>query len=180
MKSVGSRVKRGPDGLGGYPNGPADLIGRDLFGLRQALRPMVRARLRIADGLGQHLAQFRLRLRGFPRESSFLPANHQNYVGMQEGEVNAPGDRKYGQQPFEYGPPADNPRQLWSDADAVEWEDPERFSGSSVELSSDRCRYRCLRPVRGSRFLRRALRRNPGARCNAREERIRRNHRVHG
>src|SRR5450631_2984665 len=41
--------------------GPADLIdaGRrssDAFGLWQALRPVVRAGLRVADGLGQHLA----------------------------------------------------------------------------------------------------------------------------
>jgi hypothetical protein len=78
---------------------PADLIdagyrGRDLFDLRQALPLIVRARLRIADSLGQHQAQFSLRPRRFPRESSFLPTNHQDYVGMQEGEVNAPGDRK--------------------------------------------------------------------------------------
>jgi hypothetical protein len=41
--------------------GPADLIdagrrSRDAFGLWQALRPVVRAGLRVADGLGQHLA----------------------------------------------------------------------------------------------------------------------------
>jgi hypothetical protein len=41
--------------------GPADLIdagrrGRDPFGLWQALRPVVRVGLRVADGLGQHLA----------------------------------------------------------------------------------------------------------------------------
>jgi len=41
--------------------GPADLIdagrrGRDAFGLWEALRPVVRAGLRVADGLGQHLA----------------------------------------------------------------------------------------------------------------------------
>jgi hypothetical protein len=41
--------------------GPADLIdagcrSRDTFGLWQALRPVVRAGLRVADGLGQHLA----------------------------------------------------------------------------------------------------------------------------
>jgi len=41
--------------------GPADLIdaarrSRDPFGLWQALRPAVRAGLRVADGLSQHLA----------------------------------------------------------------------------------------------------------------------------
>jgi hypothetical protein len=41
--------------------GPADLIdvgrrSRDRFGLWQALRPVVRAGLRVADGLGQHFA----------------------------------------------------------------------------------------------------------------------------
>jgi hypothetical protein len=41
--------------------GPADLIdagrrSRDAFGLWEALRPLVRAGLRVADGLGQHLA----------------------------------------------------------------------------------------------------------------------------
>jgi hypothetical protein len=41
--------------------GSTDLIdvgrpSRDPFGLRQALRPVVRAGLSVADGLGQHLA----------------------------------------------------------------------------------------------------------------------------
>ena len=33
---------------------------RDRFGLRQALRPVARTGLRIADGLGEHLAQLSL------------------------------------------------------------------------------------------------------------------------
>jgi hypothetical protein len=87
---------------------PADLVNardcrRDLFDLPQALPFIVRARLRVADSLGQHLAQFSLRLGRFPRESSFLPANHQDYVGMQEGEVNAPGDRKTRQRSMKVG-----------------------------------------------------------------------------
>ena len=65
--------------------GPADLIdggrrSRDLFGLRQALRPVVRAGLGIADGLGQHLTQLSLRLRRLPRDRS-LPLSHEVYVG---------------------------------------------------------------------------------------------------
>jgi hypothetical protein len=45
----------------GEPYGSAELIdvarpSRDPFGLRQALRPVVRAGLRVADGLSQHLA----------------------------------------------------------------------------------------------------------------------------
>ena len=80
-----------------------DLVdqSRDLFDLRQALGLTIRARLRIADGLGQHLAQLRLCLRRFSREVSFLPSNHYHHMGMQEGKVNATRDRKYGQQPFE-------------------------------------------------------------------------------
>lgn len=78
--------------------GPADLIGagrasRDRFGLRQALRSMVRAGLRVADGFGQHLAQLGLRLRRFPRKG-FLPVSHGPYVGMPEAEVNGTGDDK--------------------------------------------------------------------------------------
>jgi hypothetical protein len=54
--------------------------------------------LRVADGVGQHLPQFGLRLGRFTRESGFLPSNHQGYVGMQEEEVNTSRDHKNGQQ----------------------------------------------------------------------------------
>jgi len=55
---------------------PADLIdvsrpSHDLFDLRRVLRPVVRAGLRVADGLGQHLAHPSLRLPRFPREARF-------------------------------------------------------------------------------------------------------------
>src|ERR1035437_7391723 len=58
------------------------------FGLRLMFRPVVRAGLlRVADGLGQHLAQFCLRLRRCPRDGC-LPVSHHHYVGMPEGELN--------------------------------------------------------------------------------------------
>ena len=85
------------------------------FGLRQALRRVVRAGLRVADGLGQHLAQLSLRLCRLPRVARFLPVSHKRYVGMPEGEVNPSGDCKnQGQQPsaIDGGLLADNP--LWS------------------------------------------------------------------
>jgi hypothetical protein len=55
-------------------DGPLRLI---FFGLRRALRPVLRTGLRVADGLGQHLAQLGLRLRRFPREARFLPVSHE-------------------------------------------------------------------------------------------------------
>jgi len=58
------------------------------FGLRLMFRPVVRAGLlRVADGLGQHLAQLCLRLRRCPRDGC-LPVSHYHYVGMPEGELN--------------------------------------------------------------------------------------------
>src|SRR5215216_8147905 len=77
----------------------ADLIdvshpSHDLCVLRRALRFVVRAGLRVADGLGQHLAQLSLRLRRFPREARSLPVSHRSYVGMLEREVNATGAYK--------------------------------------------------------------------------------------
>lgn len=86
-------------GQAGVTYGPADLFdvsgpGRDLFGLREALRPVVRAGLRVTGGLCQHLAQLSLRLGGLPCEARFLPVRHRHYVGMTEGEVNPSGDSK--------------------------------------------------------------------------------------
>jgi hypothetical protein len=58
--------------------GPLRLI---FFGLRRALRPLVRIGLRVADGLGQHLAQLGLRLGWLLREARFLPVSHNRYMG---------------------------------------------------------------------------------------------------
>src|SRR3982074_2047173 len=97
MKSLESRVKLAADRWGDHLYGPADLIDggrrRDLFGLRQALRTVVRDGLRIADGLGQHLTQLSLRLRRLPHDR-YLPVSHDLYVGMPEGELKPIGDRK--------------------------------------------------------------------------------------
>ncbi len=82
-----------------------------IFGLR-ALRPVLRAGLRVADGLGQHLAQLSLRLRRLPRKARFLPLGHGHYVGMPEGEVNATGAAKSGAADINYF--EDNPRPLRS------------------------------------------------------------------
>jgi hypothetical protein len=65
------------------------------FGLRRALRPVLRAGLRAADGLGQYLAQLSLRLRRRPRKARF--SGHGHYVGMPDGEVNATGTANQGQ-----------------------------------------------------------------------------------
>jgi hypothetical protein len=69
---------------------------RDHFGLR-TLRPVLSAEPRVADGLGQHLAQLSLRLRRLPRKARFLPLGYGHYVGMPEGEVNAAGTANQGQ-----------------------------------------------------------------------------------
>ena len=53
------------------------------FDLRQALW----LGLRVADGLGEHLAQLSLRLWRLAREG-FLPLGHGQYVGMPEGKLN--------------------------------------------------------------------------------------------
>ena len=84
MKSLVSQVKLAAESLVNHLYG-ADLIdggrrSRDLFGLRRAFLPVVRAALRIADGLGQHLTQLILRLRRLPRDRS-LPLSHGVYVG---------------------------------------------------------------------------------------------------
>ena len=68
-------------------------LGLMFFGLRRVFRPVVRAGLRVAEGLGQHLAQLGLRLRWFPRDRC-LPVSHKHYVGIPEGELNPTGGRK--------------------------------------------------------------------------------------
>ena len=83
-------------GQAGRYHGPADLFdvsgpGRDLFGLREALLPVVRAGLRVTGGLCQHLAQLSLRLVRLPRKARFLPVRHRLYVGTTEEEVNPSG-----------------------------------------------------------------------------------------
>jgi hypothetical protein len=57
-------------------------FGRD-GGLRRALR----LGLRVADGLGQHLAKLDFSLWRFAREG-FCPCCHGQYVGMPEGDLN--------------------------------------------------------------------------------------------
>ena len=64
-------------------------LNRNVFVLRQALGPVVRAGLGVTDGLGQHQAQLSLRLRRFPRGFRFLPVCHRHHVGMPQAEVNA-------------------------------------------------------------------------------------------
>src|SRR5260370_29065261 len=86
-------------------------IAAIIFGLR-ALPPVVRAGLRVADGLGQQLAQLGLRLRRLPRKARFSPLGHGHYVGMPEGEVNATGAAKSGAADINYF--EDNPRPLRS------------------------------------------------------------------
>jgi hypothetical protein len=73
------------------PNGPA--LAAIFFGLRRVLRPADRAGLRVADGLGQHLAQLSLGLGWCPRDRC-LPVSHGCYVGMPERELNPAGDLK--------------------------------------------------------------------------------------
>ncbi len=58
----------------------------DLFGFRQALRAVVRSGLRVADSLGQHLAELNLRLRRFT-PARFLPVCHASYMGMREANT---------------------------------------------------------------------------------------------
>jgi len=78
------------------PSGQLRLI---FFGLRRVFRPAVRVGLRVADGLGQHLAQLSLGLRWCPG-ARCLPLSHGPYVGMPEGELNPSKDSKnQGQQP---------------------------------------------------------------------------------
>jgi len=75
-------------GMGGKPR-PAEVLalryelGRfHSLGLLQALI----LGLRIAYGLGQHLAQLSLGLCGFPL--GWLPLCHEQYVGMRQGGLN--------------------------------------------------------------------------------------------
>ena len=53
--------------------------GNKLFAIFLGLRPALWLGLRVANGLGQHLAKFGLRLRRSAR--CFLPCGHGQYVG---------------------------------------------------------------------------------------------------
>src|SRR5882757_421272 len=90
MKSVVSRMKLAADRWPGIFNRRKPPQLRSFWPLTGA--SACGAGLRVADGLGQHLAQLSLRLWRFPREARFLPVSHRSYVGMLEGEVNAAGD----------------------------------------------------------------------------------------
>src|SRR3984957_2138667 len=57
-----------------------------LAALSLGLRRPFRFGLRIADGLGQHLAELGLGFRGFPRR--FWPLGHDAYMGTTEGKLN--------------------------------------------------------------------------------------------
>ena len=85
------------------------------FDLGRVFRPFIRGGLRVADGLGQHLTQFSLRLRWFPCDRC-APVSHGRYMGMPERELNPIGDRKnqVGNRLPE-GLPADNQRPLRND-----------------------------------------------------------------
>jgi hypothetical protein len=61
-------------------------LGRLFAAISLGLRRALRLKLRIADGLGQHLAKLGLGLWRFAREA-FCPCGHEQYVGMQEGEL---------------------------------------------------------------------------------------------
>ncbi len=63
------------------------------LGLRLMFRLAVRAGLGVADGLGQHLAQFSLGLRGSLGDRC-LPLCHGLYVGMPGGDLNPTRDGK--------------------------------------------------------------------------------------
>jgi hypothetical protein len=58
-----------------------------LVAILLSLRPTLCLGLRVADGLGQHLAQLGLGLRRFARWCP-LPCSHEQYVGMRSGELN--------------------------------------------------------------------------------------------
>ena len=49
--------------------------------------------LRVADGLGQHLAKLGLGLRRFPR-IGLCPCGHRQYVGMPAGELKPAGQQR--------------------------------------------------------------------------------------
>jgi len=62
-------------------------LGLIVLCLRGAFRPLIRARLRVADGLRQHQAQFVLRFRRLPRDRCF-PLCHESLYGVPERELN--------------------------------------------------------------------------------------------
>jgi len=82
-------TRRYRDGVRFSPAGmlAGDRLGLIVLGLCWAFRACVRGGLRVADGFGQHLAQFRLRLRWLPRDRS-PPLSHDPYMGMREWELN--------------------------------------------------------------------------------------------
>ena len=74
---------------------PSERDFRDFAGSRHArrsvtiflgLRPTLWLGLRVADGLGQHLAELSLRLRR--RARCFLPLGHGHHMGMRWGKLN--------------------------------------------------------------------------------------------
>lgn len=72
-----------------YPNAAFTLMSAAaprLVTIFLRLRPTLRFGLRVADGLGQHLAQLSLGLLRFARRS--LPLGHGQYVGCRKGKVN--------------------------------------------------------------------------------------------
>jgi hypothetical protein len=65
-----------------------DLLGCLLAAIALGMLQALILSLRIADGLGQHLTQLGLGLRGFPL--GWLPCCHRQYVGMPGAELNPP------------------------------------------------------------------------------------------
>ena len=82
-------TRRYRDGVRFSPEGmlAGDQLGLIVLGLCGPFCPLVRGSLRVADGVRQHLAQLRLRLRGLPRNRC-LPLSHDLYMGMHERELN--------------------------------------------------------------------------------------------
>jgi hypothetical protein len=66
---------------------PSDRAGPLLASIFARLRRALGLGLCVADGFGEHLAQFRLCLRRLAR-GGFLPLGHGQYVGMPEEKVN--------------------------------------------------------------------------------------------
>jgi hypothetical protein len=75
---------------GAVASRPAELLalGFELAAISLGLRHALWLGLRVADGLGEHLAQLSLRLRRLAREGFLLPLGHERHVGMLEGKLN--------------------------------------------------------------------------------------------